>query len=479
MKKIFILSTLLFTLPTLATATDIIPTGNSDNLMYYKIGGGSDFALPPVENTNSIDIGANGDLGAGYSCGAFNPALSIQNTFNNIKDSTDNVEQSLLNNATGSLMEIPMYFLAQANPTAYNLINNTLLGAHKKIDASVKSCELVKSEISHGQNPYQDWGTLSVGNQWKKSLSLTATGTKDINDVKKDADLNAGNSGVPWVQGNQSPLGGTTLYAGGKNQPPIQVVSDTAIAGYNAMLNRTGTLNNNDPAPKNSELGNQFPTPIDAKNWITSVVGDQTITTCNAAQDATCKNNQVGTSGRGLLPWITCTDATNPDCASSIRTHLANLVTNTTPTTQENLKAVSASGLVISPDVLASIRAMNNTQQAIIITKVSQEVATQKVIDKALTARDLLQIGSQVPVIANNKPAQVIIFRAISNLDKDIQSIAFESRIRKQMMSNTLSEILQARGNQQVEAANLPKVITPQPLMEKSALPARRDQIGD
>ncbi len=343
----FTLKQLIFvsflTASTCTFASEVIPTGNANNLLYYKVGGGSDFALPPVQNNSTINLNADADLGAGYMCGAFNPVLSIANTFNDLKDNVDNITQGVLTNATGSLAEMPMYFLSQANPTAYNLINNLLIRAHEMIQISTKSCEEAKSQIAQGKNPYQDWATLSVGDQWKQHLSLTANGQEDINDAKKDVDKNSGNNGVPWVIGMKNPSG-SGVNAGGLNQPPIHVIADTVKAGYNAILLRN--LDNNSPAPQGGELATLFPQPSDAVNWIANVVGDQIITTCN---DSSCIKNQGGISGRGLLPWITaCSDQNKTFCADNIRSNLVNLVTGQAPTNKDNLEAVSASGLVIA-----------------------------------------------------------------------------------------------------------------------------------
>ncbi len=145
------------------------------------------------------------------------------------------------------------------------------------------------------------------------------------------------------------------------------------------------------------------------------------MTTCNAAS---CKATQSGISGRGLLPWITtCSDQNKDYCADNIRVNLVNLITNQTPINKENLEAVSASGIIISPQVIGAIQNMDSTQQGIMVSKLSQEVATQKVVNKALIARNILQAGSQVPVIAANTPAQKIIHQSLENLDKDIQTI--------------------------------------------------------
>jgi integrating conjugative element protein (TIGR03755 family) len=464
MKKI--LFVLIITSHITAYASDIIPMGHSNNRLYYKIGGGNDFTLPPVSNTRTTVLNTNTNLGIGYSCGAYNPALSITNSINDLKDSANNLEQNIVSSATGSLVQLPMYLLAQANPTAYNLLNNTLLSAHKQLDISTKSCEAVKDQIAKGQNPYQDWGTISINDQWKKHLTFVSSGNEDINYSKKEIDTHSGEDGVPWVQGKNDE--DMSLHAGGKSQPPIHVIADTVKAGYNTLLNRD--LSSDSDAPddtSNSELKQFFPHPKSASTWITNVVGDQIITTCN---DDNCKKQQGSLVGHGLLPWVTSCETDKNNCSDTIRNNLGSLVTGNTAMTKDNLIQVSAEGIAISPDVIASIRGMDMMQQKIIINKLAQEVAIQRVMDKVFIARNILATGAQVPVIAANHPAQVIIRQAIAHLDNDIRSLAFESQMRRQTMSDTLSETLKFAHQQQQEAMRITPVSSSTSLMENGAI---------
>jgi integrating conjugative element protein (TIGR03755 family) len=468
MRKIntFTILFLVAFLSTTAFATPIVPSGNGSNTLYYKIGGGSDYALPAVQDTSAINLGAGADLSLGNQCGMFNPALSIQNTMSNLKDSLNNLTQAIIGNATGSITQMPMYFLAQANPTMYNLLNNALTSAHTQIAASVKSCEQAKAQIAHGKNPYQDWGTISVGDSWKKHLSLTGSGAEDINDAKKEVEQHTGDDGVAWVQGKKSSFD-SGFRAGGKDQPPLHVISDTVKAGYNALLNRD--LTSSDPAPTGSGLAGQFASPKEASDWITNVLGDQFITTCI---DPSCTSAQGGLAGRGLLPWATvCNDFNKNDCLNTIHTKLQNLVNGNAPVTKENLLAVSATDLVISPQVISTLKNMDGSQQGIFTNKLAQEVAVQRLMDKAFTARNILQTGSQVPVIASNKPAQDILQKTRTDLDNHIHSIRFESEVRKQMMSDTVSTLLNYSNTQQQQAFDVGRVGNPQPLLQDSAVP--------
>jgi len=461
MKLLILVSVAAFALSSIAQAKQVIPMGRSNNTLYYKMGGGSDFAMPPVSDTTTVRLDTKADLGLGNSCQAFNPALSVTNTINDLKDSADNLEQSVIASATGSLIQLPMYLLSQANPTAYNLLNNALLNAHNKISVSTKSCEMIKNQISNGKNPYQDWGTIAVGDQWKKQLSLTATGDADINQSKKEIDAHSGETGVTWVQGNADRDG--SVHAGGKGQPPVHVIADTTKAGFNAMLNRDLQSDENITS---GELALYFNNPRTASMWITSIVGDQVITTCN---DDSCKKDQASIVGHGLLPWVTSCQIDKDNCSDTIRDELSKLATDNDVITKDNLLKVSANGIAISPDVITSIRGMDSMQQIIIINKLSQEISVQRVMDKAFIAKEILSTGSQVPAIASNHPAQAIINHALAKLDNDIKSLAFESQMRKQTTSTTISEILKYKDQQQQNAMSVPVATSPQ-LMVNGAI---------
>ena len=174
--------------------------------------------------------------------------------------------------------------------------------------------------------------------------------------------------------------------------------------------------------------------------------------------------------GHGLLPGVTSCRQDKDNCVDTIREHLAKLVSGNEAISKESLEKVSADGIVMSPELIASIQHMDRTQQSIIVNKLAQEVAIQRVIDKAFMAKNILSTGAQVPVIAANHPAQVIIGRAITQLDNDIRSLMFESQIRKQMVSDTLSQVLNFSNQQQQNTMRVAPVSSNQPMMENGAL---------
>jgi integrating conjugative element protein (TIGR03755 family) len=448
MRSIKILVLLMVSLNVYA---NVIPVGTDNNKLYYKIGGGSNFALPPVSNSETIHLNTNTNLGMGYSCGAYNPALSITNSLNNLTSAGQNLPGEVMTNATAAIITMPEYELAKRNPSLYALLNGKILQADQKVAISTKDCGAVKDQIARGND------------QWQKKLSLTAEGQEDINNARKDIEAHSGDDGVTWVAGKSDSNG--NLHAGGTGgQPPIHVIADTVKAGYNTLLNRN--LQSDQPAPS-SELANSFPTPQSAMDWVTSVIGDQLITTCN---DNECKQKQGSVVGKGLLPWVTNCQNNNDNCVDTIKDHLSKLVTGNEAVNKENLERVSAEGIAMSPEAISAIAKMDTTQKTIIVNKLAQEISMQRVIDKAFLARNLLATGAQVPIIAGNKPAQVAINKGLNTFDNDIRSLTFESDVRKKMVSNTLSEVLDYSNQQQKNAMNVSPASSNQNLMDNGAM---------
>jgi integrating conjugative element protein (TIGR03755 family) len=440
----------------------LIPTGN-DNF-YYGMGGGNDIPMPAYLDTNTIKIRAEGNIGLGYNCGVFNPTLSIANSLNNIKNSFQNLSQTVVQNATASIAEFPMYMIARANPTLYDLLNNGLLGARDDLSISTKSCEVMQNQIGSGQNPYTDWGTFALGDDWKYHMSLSgSSGTNlfgdsssgDINQVKQTVQSDNGKNGVSWVQGT-STRGGT--YAGGVGQPVIQVIHDTVIAGYNTTLQSGRGINDTSAPPLttgNDHLVSTWRSPLIASAWIANVVGDYTITTYNGGE----KNSIAGV---GLLPET-------QTLTQTITQNLMNLVSGTDEMSIENLQAVSAPRVMVNEAVINAIRAETPVMQSILISKIAQQAATAKVIDEALLARQLLQSGSQVPAIYGNSAAQDDIEKSIKRLDKAIDDLLFNVRVNRELVSNTVSDLLDNAHSQAI-AKSLLQSNASNPTMQNGAI---------
>ncbi|PIZ05148.1 MAG: integrating conjugative element protein [Gammaproteobacteria bacterium CG_4_10_14_0_8_um_filter_38_16] len=403
---------------------------------YYKMGGGDDVPLPAFYNVSYIPLSANGSVGFGFDCGVFNPVTSITNSLNEIKNSAMNVEQEVLSAATGAVTEFPLYELSRADPNLYNLITNAMSGAQEDMAISTKSCEVMQSEIGAGENPYANWGQISLGNRWQQDIGTAElSGNGDINEARQDVSQDAGKTGVPWVNtGGSFELGaGPTPHAGGVGQPVIHVIHDTAMAGYNVIVNDTQSSFKSSGflGDTQSEIQKVFPTSTAAADWITNVVGDETITTYNGGQ----KTSQPGAGLYSDIEYET----------QQVLPKLQALVTNETPVSDKSaLSALGSSGTAISPQVIESIQRQPRVIQAIIVDKLAQNIAASMVFNKARLAMQILQSGSRVPAIYSNKAAQKNIKTAITQLQQDMQNILMFIKAKQTLMSNMLSTVIQA-----------------------------------
>lgn len=422
--RFFILgmSTILFS--AFSFAGNLIPA--EDSQFYYRIGGGQDFPMPANLDTTNVNLNVTNDLGLGYNCGSFSPFVSITNTLNDAKNSFESIDKNIVQYATSAISQFAMYELARADPNAFNLLNNNLIGAHNLFSLSIKSCETMQNDVAKGQNPFTDWVTVSMGHNWKTHMLESAQNNQDqnkadVNKAKQEIEQDNGDTGVPWV-GNKN--------AGGLNQPPVFVIHDTAIAGYNVILNRSET-DQSAPAKndQNVHLVSTWPTPAAAAQWIVNAVGDEKITTC-------AKCDKGSTPALGLLP-------ANQALAKTVSQNLADLVRGNQSLNEANLEAVSAPGVMVNTDIIRAIQNMSPNQQAIIIGKLGQDVATAQTMDRALLAKRLLKSGSRVPAIYSNHAAQASINRAIAELDHEMQALAFDVDMRRKVVSNTLSDIMQ------------------------------------
>jgi len=463
--QILLLSLMSMTMA-LPVQADLIPTG--DNTFYYKIGGGQDIPLPANMGATSIPLNANSDYSLGYNCGAFNPSTSITNSLNNITNSFQNVEQGVLSNATSAVTEFPMYALARADPDLYNLLNNGLLGARRDLELSTKSCQIMQNEIAQGKNPYNDWASASVGNDWKYRMSLasdssgnmkaTASDTdEDINQVNAAIAKDNGNNGVPWVKGTNTGRNG--MYAGGVDQPVISVLQDTSVAGYNVILQTKRNYDDTSTPVKtdaNAHLVDTWANPELAAQWITTVLGDEKITTYQGG-------DKQSSPGVGLLP-------DNQQITTQVSQQLQKIVSGQSPLNLTNLQAVSAPGVMINTAVITAIRQRTPVTQAILINKLAQEVATAKVIDKALLAKQILQEGSQIPAIYSNKAAQDEIHEALTQLQEAMDNLLFNVNVRKQLVSDTVTQLLTSTQNQQLNSTAIQTSNPPNPTMDNGAI---------
>lgn len=410
-----------------------------DGLWYYEIGGAEPVSVPANPAVVSTTLGGSAQLGLGYSCGKFDPVAAVTNTLNDIGAGVDNMMNAMTAAATSAIASLPALILQRANPGLYDLFQNALIKAEETMQLATKSCEQMEAEIAQGKNPYADLITLSKGNDWKVQMGI---GGNDAVTAKDTVESSNGDNGVPWIGGQ----------AGGTGQPVLEFTGDIVEAGYNINMNRAVTDTTPVPAASATRLSEIWNTPGEARDWTVDVVGENIVTTCD-----TCRKDSI--PGTGLLPKLYQESAT-------VTTEIQNLVSGATPPTLTNLDQITAPGVAITRQVIEAIREMPASEQSLIMGRLVSEISTARTVEKALYARRLLLSGRQVPEVYATEVAREHADNSIAELDKEIENLLFETRVRKEVVSDTVATLLQRAAAKRQSSLTVPEVPTldPNPL---------------
>ena len=408
-----------------------------DGLWYYQIGGAEPVSVPANPLVTSVTLSGSAQLSLGYSCGKFDPVVAVTNTLNDIGAGVDNMVNAMTAAATSAIASLPALILQRANPGLYDLFQNALLKAEETMQLATKSCEQMEAEIAQGKNPYADLITLSKGNDWKVQMGV---GGNDAVTAKESVETSNGDNGVPWIGGQ----------AGGSGQPVLKFTGDIVQAGYNLNMNRA--ITDTTAVASSSRLSEIWSTPTEARNWTVDVVGENIVTTCD-----TCRKDSV--PGTGLLPKL-------HQESTLVTSEIQNLVSGATPPTLTNLEKITAPGVAITRQVIEAIREMPASEQSLIMGRLVAEISTARTIEKALFARRLLLTGRQVPEVYATEVAREHADTSIAELDREIENLLFETRVRKEVVSDTVAIILQRSAARRQSSLTVPDVPTldPNPL---------------
>ncbi len=129
------------------------------------------------------------------------------------------------------------------------------------------------------------------------------------------------------------------------------------------------------------------------------------------------------------------------------------------------LANASAPGVSLTRELVDALKEMPPIDQALASGRLVREVAMARTIDRALTVRNLLLTGmtlpeTQIPV------AQTEARKKIEELNRHIDDLMFESRVRKEIVSNTAEAVLDSyRSTRSLStAAGAQSTLDPKPL---------------
>ncbi|WAJ37276.1 integrating conjugative element protein [Pseudomonas sp. GOM7] len=389
----------------------------SDDL-YYKIGG-AEVATRSSSRMNTIGFGIGAEWEGFQMCSKLDLEATVANQLNGLSNGFKSMMSEIMQGATAAIGSLPALIIKRANPDLYDLLNNGVLQARVDFDKGQLNCQRF-TEIMEGAMSGTGWDRMAALKAWQEKIGEMRG---DAVAVQEEVAKESGNKGVPWV-------GGETR--GGRGQAPVSITKDTVIAGYN-ILNGRHQADDLSPVPSSSctgELCRHWPTPEDAAAFMTRVVGEQLVRTCEG-----CEKSKT-TAGVGLMPLIA-------EEQEKIQVALEDLVTKRAPINDENLDKASGGSMRTNRTLIEALQ--RDPDQNVLIQRLSGEMALVRVLELAVSVSRAMLAGMKEPNIANVSEAMATNDRSLSMLEREINMIKLELDLRNSIANNTAVTILERR----------------------------------
>jgi len=394
---------------------------------YYDIGGSLPISPPPNPGAVALGFDPSVNLQLPRACGDLDVNIAISNVLGQVSDGLDQLDELLVLAATEAIAALPALILQRANPGLYEHLQNALSKAQQVYDVAVASCERIVEESANGRNPWADWVTIAKRENYQEEIDGDDADAIQAEDNVAETN---GDDGVGWIGGEKK---------GGLNQDPIEVNFDVVQAGYNVIVGQDVTAETGPPAAEGLRIVELFETPVEAAQFAVDVLGDVTIFTCGGC-------TPTSTAGVGLGTSFAVEN-------EAINEQLTGLANNDEPVSLEILSEVSAASVSVTPALLETLRDVDDEQTRVVLTaRLAGDVATARIVERALSIRRALYSGRRVPEVAANDLAKSAIDESLAELEQEIEGFLFESRIQEELLSNTASIILE-EGNRLKRAA--------------------------
>ncbi|AWX14732.1 integrating conjugative element protein [Mergibacter septicus] len=417
--KFILMSSLIVAITNYSFASQnyIQATGSaiSDNV-YYQIGGGNAIMTPPTrQNPYALSVGLGWN--ANLTCGNFDIKTTVRNQLNNATEGFKDLMGNIIQSATGAVASLPAMVIQRANPQLYDLLTNGVLQGKLDFANAKTSCEA----LSKKAGDYIDdngWNIIAKKENLQEKIQSSGG---DAVRATKNADKEDGEKGITWIGGQKR---------GGRGQQPINVILDTAKAGFNILNGRTPTSNASVTTSSCSGLlCETWKNPREASEWLTEVIGDRTINTCNQC------GQEKSRAGTGLSPLI-------EKETKSVSEKLSKVLHERVPST-EDLKSVSSASIPVTRGLIEALK--EDPDQIVLSNRLASEIAVSRILEKAILARRTLLAGMREPNVAVNEKAQKELEKSLMLIDREIEQIRLEMDLQRSITNNTATVILNKR----------------------------------
>ena len=403
---------------------------------YYSIGGGGALPNPPTF-ANSTNSSLNLEFGFGYSCGRFDPTTDVEEMLtgllDGVADAARRLPQQLMFALEAAITAMPGYLLNKANPSLYNVLMKAYEDTFELYELSYQSCEAMERDIADGKNPYQNFIQATIADRWRINAGVaTSEGGEPMTIDQVDHAIKTGDfaaEGLTLWAGKQ--------YGGAPPQEPIRPNYLTAVVGYNVLLGNgevdnpagTGeTTEDIEGVPVEVLLPTFWPNAGAAAEWIVNAIGDTEI----RLQEGET-SGAVG--GSGLRAFAL-------EESYEIHEALALAVDENDYSQIRGYKST----LQVSGNLIHAIRVAQPFDRAVMMQRLSSELAADLTHNHAVMAKEILRAGlNEAGIVMSTAAGDVreyIQGTSMPALDAAIRDIHEDLALRSATHARTAKQIM-------------------------------------
>lgn len=345
-------------------------------------------------------------------CGKFDPQESVKNSFD--KGRVKQMFNGLITSTVSSVQGLGGMLLKESNPGWYEYLENGINFGYSDWLSSLQQCEEMQKFMLDAPD-----NALKMASKQEEMAKYAKTGKVDIVDMFRTGSQIQGDNGVKGVDDEEY---------GGAGQEPFKVVQQTSKAGY---CNLTGDTSSNCSAINQGAtstgstdvIKEHFPTSEDAETFIVGLVGETTLRTCDDCESVTATPPQSVTQ---LVQAEVLT----------IEEQILEIVVSGNAT-KEKLAAIGTPTYQITDSIIRALKHENTVAQEVFVRRLAFDIASTKMLDKILVARQVLETGRSNANIKGNQVLVAEVTHKLELVDKKLMQFEQEINLRRTIDSGT------------------------------------------
>ena len=353
----------------------------------------------------------------GADCNGFDAGLSLDGLMNDLDSQFNRLQRDAVNAMKGFVTSLPLLLIQRMDPGLYETISNGIIKGEEIFNLSVASCESMSQKFSkNGFGALVDESTY-----FEFSSSLISDPEKDSTDIVKTMNKKGeekGESGLPKLGGGK---------CGDRKNNPCRPVDDVVKAGVDIAFKESFSEKVKKGERKNW-IQNTFKDADDAEEWIKETLGTVEYGTCKKCVQFS------SVAGKGVYDDIAKESLKLSDKINKI------VDKNKIPS-RDDLLAISVNDMFIDENIVYALRDEKIHRQ-IFISRISDDLALMKIVDKLLAARRILIVGKSDPKFQSVSMNQKIIDERLKLISEEISILKEELELKKAARGDVLVKLL-------------------------------------